>query len=169
MRRAILPLIALLSLPAMAQTHLGVPGGKMVQLVFKHAATDAVGWRSSMVQVTNDGSSGMVFKIPFGQALVITDISMESSVPFNYAAGSLNGGLYLRWVNNSIPTAAGQYSETFRALGASTTVTVNRSFTGGRIYAYHASNVPGILVDTPWDPTGNGTNVMVTGYVVAYP
>ena len=166
MRRALLPL--LLSLPAAAQTHLGVPGGKVVQLAFNHQATDPTGWRSAMVQIANDGTGGSGFSIPAGQALVITDISVESYVPAGYA-GSLSGSLTLHWINNSVPTSTTLYTEAFAAPGASSTATLNRSFTGGRIFAYNATNKPGFFLSTPWEAGAVNARVMVTGYLVAYP
>lgn len=166
MRRALLPL--LLCLPALAQTHLGVPGGKVVQLSFNHQATDPTGWRTYMVQLANDGTGGSLFSIPSGQALVITDISVESPVPAGYS-GTLNASLSLRWIYNSTPTSTTLYTEAFTATGAGTTATLNRGFTAGRIFAFNATNKPGFYLYTPWDASGAGAKVMVTGYLVAYP
>lgn len=167
MRYAALPLFAL-CLPALAQTHLGVPAGNIVQLVFKQSPTDTAGYRSQIVQITNDGN-GTNFTIPAGKALVITDISMDSLVPYFYTGTNWNGRLSIYWFYNNTPTATELYSETFRALGANTHVTLNRSFTGGRIFASSAYFIPGFYVDAPWDPYSYYTNVMVTGYLVSYP
>ncbi len=168
MRYAALPLFAL-CLPAMAQTHLGVPAGNIVQLFFKQSPTDSAGNRSQMVQISNDGTTGSLFTIPSGKALVITDITMHSAVPYYYTGTNLNGRLSLYWVINHAPSAGELYSETFRASGASTYVTLNRSFTGGRIFASSTITTPGFYVDTPWDPYAYFTTVTATGYLVSYP
>ncbi len=166
--RALMLSLTLAAVPALAQSHLNVAPGKFVQVTFTHKAGDPTNVFSNMVQISNDGTFGAVFTIPAGQALVITDVSMQSYAPFGYT-GSLDGFVALRWYVNNQQTFTTVYAESFKAGGASEQVGLSRSFTAGRIFAASTNHSPMFSITTPWDPAFANLQVVTTGYLINYP
>ncbi len=160
-------LAGLATLPAFSQSHLNVAPGKIVQVYFNHKAGDPANVFSTMIQVTNDGTTGLGFTIPFGQALVMTDISVQSSVPSGYV-GSMDGFVSLRWYFSNAQAFTTLYADSFKAGGTNQSFGFTRTLTAGRIFASSA-HTPSFNVTTPWDPTFANLTITTTGYLIAYP